>query len=416
MLVAAVLLVALDTWRMSRVLDWVKANNLDPAPIKSGWWGDLAYRVQRRLRQMNTSLTESEKRLEDFLGAIQASPTGVILLAPDGRIEWFNQMSAQHFGLNIQRDLQQFFVNLARDPAVAKYFNEADFTHDMVMMGRSSSPTRPVRLSVQIYPYGQGRQLLLSRDVTSLEQAEAMRRDFVANVSHEIRTPLTVMSGFIETLQTLSLEKVDQDNYLKLMGEQAQRMQSLVDDLLVLSRLEGNPLPGEYEWVDLGDLLQKVKREAELLSAHLAGLGQKTHVIEMTWLPVISLAGAASEMISALTNLVNNAVRYTPAGASVEVHSSMLDDGRLAIAVRDTGQGIAPEHLPRLTERFYRVDRSRSRESGGTGLGLAIVKHVMQRHGGELKIESQLGKGSCFTLVFPASRVRVTQTPSTTQT
>lgn len=416
MLVAAVLLVALDTWRMSRVLDWVKANNLDPAPIKSGWWGDLAYRVQRRLRQMNTSLTESEKRLEDFLGAIQASPTGVILLAPDGRIEWFNQMSAQHFGLNIQRDLQQFFVNLARDPAVAKYFNEADFTHDMVMMGRSSSPTRPVRLSVQIYPYGQGRQLLLSRDVTSLEQAEAMRRDFVANVSHEIRTPLTVMSGFIETLQTLSLEKVDQDNYLKLMGEQAQRMQSLVDDLLVLSRLEGNPLPGEYEWVDLGDLLQKVKREAELLSAHLAGLGQKTHVIEMTWLPVISLAGAASEMISALTNLVNNAVRYTPAGASVEVHASMLDDGRLAIAVRDTGQGIAPEHLPRLTERFYRVDRSRSRESGGTGLGLAIVKHVMQRHGGELKIESQLGKGSCFTLVFPASRVRVTQTPSTTQT
>jgi two-component system phosphate regulon sensor histidine kinase PhoR len=365
---------------------------------------------------MNTSLTESEKRLEDFLGAIQASPTGVILLAPDGRIEWFNQMSAQHFGLNIQRDLQQFFVNLARDPAVAKYFNEADFTHDMVMMGRSSSPTRPVRLSVQIYPYGQGRQLLLSRDVTSLEQAEAMRRDFVANVSHEIRTPLTVMSGFIETLQTLSLEKVDQDNYLKLMGEQAQRMQSLVDDLLVLSRLEGNPLPGEYEWVDLGDLLQKVKREAELLSAHLAGLGQKTHVIEMTWLPVISLAGAASEMISALTNLVNNAVRYTPAGASVEVHASMLDDGRLAIAVRDTGQGIAPEHLPRLTERFYRVDRSRSRESGGTGLGLAIVKHVMQRHGGELKIESQLGKGSCFTLVFPASRVRVTQTPSTTQT
>jgi two-component system phosphate regulon sensor histidine kinase PhoR len=415
MFLVAVLLVAFDTWRMSRVWGWVKANNLDPAPIKSGWWGDLAYRVQRRFRQMDTSLTESEKRLEDFLGAIQASPTGVILLAPDGRIEWFNQMSAQHFGLNIQRDLQQFFVNLARDPAVAKYFNEADFTHDMVMMGRSSSPTRPVRLSVQIYPYGQGRQLLLSRDVTALEQAEAMRRDFVANVSHEIRTPLTVMSGFIETLQTLSLEKVDQDNYLKLMGEQAQRMQSLVDDLLVLSRLEGNPLPGEHEWVDLGDLLQKVKREAELLSAHLAGLGQKPHVIEMTWLPVISLAGAATEMLSALTNLVNNAVRYTPAGASVEVHASMLDDGRLAIAVRDTGQGIAPEHLPRLTERFYRVDRSRSRESGGTGLGLAIVKHVMQRHGGELKIESQLGKGSCFTLVFPASRVRVTQTPSTTQ-
>lgn len=410
MLAVAVLLVAFDTWRMSRFMAWVKANNLEPAPIKAGWWGEIGYRVQRRFRLSDTSLKESEKRLEDFLGAIQASPTGVILLAPDGRIEWFNQMSAQHFGLNIQRDLQQFFVNLARDPAVARYFSEADFTHDIVVMGRSSSPTRPVRLSLQIYPYGQGRQLLLSRDVTTLEQAEAMRRDFVANVSHEIRTPLTVMSGFIETLQTLSLDKAEQDNYLKLMGEQAERMQSLVDDLLVLSRLEGNPLPGEYEWVDLGELLQKAKQEANLLSGVLAGLGQEPHVIEMTWLPVVSLAGAAAEILSALTNLMNNAVRYTPAGATVEVHASMLDDGRLAIAVRDSGQGIAPEHLPRLTERFYRVDRSRSRESGGTGLGLAIVKHVMQRHGGELKIESQLGKGSCFTLVFPASRVRVTQT------
>jgi two-component system phosphate regulon sensor histidine kinase PhoR len=318
-------------------------------------------------------------------------------------------MSAQQFGLNIQRDLQQFFVNLVRDPVVAKYFSEGDFTHEILITGRSSSVTRPVRLSLQIFPYGQGRQLLLSRDVTALEQAEAMRRDFVANVSHEIRTPLTVMSGFIETLQTLQLDQAAQDNYLHLMAEQAQRMQSLVTDLLVLSRLEGSPMPSDHDWVDLGELLQKVKRDAELLSNHLAGTDHASHTIEMTWLPVVALSGTASEILSAMSNLAHNAVRYTPFGATVEIHASMLDDGSLAVAFRDDGPGIAPEHLPRLTERFYRVDRSRSRETGGTGLGLAIVKHVMQRHGGELKIESQLGKGACFTLVFPPNRVRVGQ-------
>jgi len=410
-LVVAVAWVTLDTLRMSRFLDWIKANNLEPSPIKAGWWGDMAYRVQRRFRQMDTQIGESEKRLDDFLGAIQASPTGVVLLTADGRLEWFNQMSAQHFGLNIQRDQQQFFVNLVRDPAVAKYFSEGDFTHEILMTGRSSSASRPERLSLQIYPYGQGRQLLLSRDVTALEQAEAMRRDFVANVSHEIRTPLTVMSGFIETLQTLPLDKTAQDKYLNLMADQAQRMQSLVNDLLVLSRIEGSPMPGEHDWQDVGDLLQKVKREALLLSAHMANSEQAAHVIDLSWVPVVSISGAASEILSAMSNLANNAVRYTPGGAKVEIQASMLDDGSLAVSFQDNGPGIAPEHIPRLTERFYRVDRSRSRETGGTGLGLAIVKHVMQRHSGELKIESQLGKGACFTLVFPAHRVRVSQTP-----
>jgi two-component system phosphate regulon sensor histidine kinase PhoR len=158
-------------------------------------------------------------------------------------------------------------------------------------------------------------------------------------------------------------------------------------------------------------LLQKVKREALLLSAHMANSEQAAHVIDLSWVPVVSISGAASEILSAMSNLANNAVRYTPGGAKVEIQASMLDDGSLAVSFQDNGPGIAPEHIPRLTERFYRVDRSRSRETGGTGLGLAIVKHVMQRHGGELKIESQLGKGACFTLVFPAHRVRVSQTP-----
>jgi two-component system phosphate regulon sensor histidine kinase PhoR len=276
----------------------------------------------------------------------------------------------------------------------------------VVIEGRLSRPNAPQRVSLHWFPYGDGQRLLLSRDITALEQADTMRRDFVANVSHEIRTPLTVLSGFIETLQTLPLDKTAQDKYLNLMADQAQRMQSLVNDLLVLSRIEGSPMPGEHDWQDVGDLLQKVKREALLLSAHMANSEQAAHVIDLSWVPVVSISGAASEILSAMSNLANNAVRYTPGGAKVEIQASMLDDGSLAVSFQDNGPGIAPEHIPRLTERFYRVDRSRSRETGGTGLGLAIVKHVMQRHDGQLSIQSVLGQGSCFTLTLPAARWR----------
>ena len=407
-LLGALLWVGWDTWRMSVFMAWLKAAELKASSLSGGWWGEIAERSLRRWRNLDHAIQDHKQRLDDFLSAIQASPTGVVLLANDGRIEWFNQMSAQHFGLKMPRDLEQFFVNMARDPEVARYFNEADYTRDITISARTSTPSRPVRLSLHVYPYGEGRQLLLSRDITALEQAEAMRRDFVANVSHEIRTPLTVMSGFVETLQTLSLDAHEQAKYLAMMAEQSQRMQSLVNDLLVLSKLEGSPIPSEHTWVDLGELLEQARREASLLSRHL-GAASEPHQIELSWVPVVMLAGVSSEILSAISNLVNNAVRYTRPGDLIKIHASMRDDGRLAIEVQDSGPGIAPEHLPRLTERFYRVDRSRSRETGGTGLGLSIVKHVMQRHGGELKIESQLGKGSTFSLIFPSNRVREAQ-------
>jgi two-component system phosphate regulon sensor histidine kinase PhoR len=268
---------------------------------------------------------------------------------------------------------------------------------------------RPVRIAVQRHRYGEGKQLLLTRDVTMLEQAEAMRRDFVANVSHEIRTPLTVMSGFVETLQTLKLSAEEQNRYLSLMAIQADRMQGLVEDLLTLSRLEGSPVPSLHHVLRLADLMRSCEQEAQGLSASLAKGGQP-QVIEFRIKPElidVNLIGEIRELQSALSNLVSNAVRYTPAGGRIQVAVDHDGEGHLRIDVRDTGTGIAPEHLPRLTERFYRVDRSRSRESGGTGLGLAIVKHVMQRHGGSLSISSELGQGSCFTLTFPAARWRL---------
>jgi two-component system phosphate regulon sensor histidine kinase PhoR len=254
-------------------------------------------------------------------------------------------------------------------------------------------------LSVQVRQYGDGLKLLLSQDITERERSDGMRRDFVANVSHEIRTPLTVLSGFIETLVNLPLTDVERKRVLTLMAQQTDRMGTLVSDLLTLAQLEGSPRPLADRWVALAPLLAQVEIDAKLLSA-----GKHTLVFPSA--VDAQLAGAHNELLSAITNLVNNAVRYTPEGGRIELSWKVLGGGSGEIAVSDTGPGIAREHLPRLTERFYRVDGSRSRDTGGTGLGLSIVKHVVQRHGGELDIQSEVGKGSCFRLVFPAPRVR----------
>jgi two-component system phosphate regulon sensor histidine kinase PhoR len=358
-------------------------------------------RLARTLRERESDLRVSESRLQEFLVALQNSPNGVILLDEKARIEWCNLTAAQHFGLDAGRDLQQYIGNLVRDPAFAAYMASWNYSRDVVLsLPRSGHP--PLRVAVQLHPYAGSRRLVLSRDVTAAEQAEAMRRDFVANVSHEIRTPLTVLSGFVETLRDLPLEPAERARYLALMAQQAQRMRTLVDDLLVLSTLEGSPLPGSRDWTRTGTLQAQVRQDAQSL---VASGNRRLELAFADDLPM-EVAGSPSELLSAMTNLLSNAVRYTPEGGHVEAGWQSQADGRLAFSVRDSGPGIAPEHIPRLTERFYRVDRSRSRETGGTGLGLAIVKHVAQRHGAELKIESSPGRGSTFAIVFPASRVR----------
>jgi two-component system phosphate regulon sensor histidine kinase PhoR len=406
LLAAGVLWLAIDVLRGLRVIRWLRGGATGEAPRLRGLWGEAADRMRRRLRQSEQEKMAGEHRLQEFLAGIQASPNGVVLLDKDGRIEWCNQMAAEHFGFDPQRDVQQLIGNLVREPAFAASFSQPGATRGIQMPGRNSSLSRPVRLAVHLYPYGEGRRLLLSNDVTALEQAEAMRRDFVANVSHEIRTPLTVLSGFVETLQTLPLDEPERARYLDHMAQQAERMQSLVHDLLTLSRIEGSPLPGASVWIPLQKLMGECRHDAEALSALLTAGQASPHALRFGAVPAIEIAGISSELLSAVSNLVSNAIRYTPAGGQIEVAWQALPDGRAEFSVRDTGPGIAAEHLPRLTERFYRVDTSRSRETGGTGLGLAIVKHVAQRHGAELRIESKPGQGSRFAIVFPASRLR----------
>ena len=405
-LVGAMLWWFWDAIRGLRVVYWLRYGDLAEVPNTFGLWGTVVDRTRRLLRERDRAFNASEQRLKDFLSAIQASPNGVVLLDENFQIEWCNLTAAFQLGIQPERDLAQRIGNLVRDPIFSAYMTTSDVAEPIVIEGRGKNPNMPLRISIQRHPYGEGKQLLITRDVTVVEQAEAMRRDFVANVSHEIRTPLTVLAGFVETLQTLKLTTEEQDKYLALMASQSHRMQSLVDDLLTLSRLEGSPIPGFTTSLALSNLMEACQSEAQQLSK-LLSQEKIAQVIVFETDPEVEnhlVLGEPRELQSALSNLVSNAVRYTPQGGRIEVHAFLSTDGNLNLQVKDTGPGIPPEHLPRLTERFYRVDRSRSRESGGTGLGLAIVKHVMQRHGGQLQIASTAGQGSCFNLVFPPTR------------
>lgn len=375
---------------LARLDAWLAHPVPGEIPEGSGSWFEAfsaLHRLERAAARRGAALTETLARLRS---AAQALPDGVVILDAENHIEWCNATAEAQLELDGRADLGQPIANLVREPAFVAY----------LAAGEDAAPVRIERragraLVLQLIPYGRAEKLLLSRDVTQAERVETMRRDFVANVSHELRTPLTVLSGFLETLRELKLEPQRQRDYLDMMREQSSRMQGIIEDLLTLSALESAPPPAT-ERVPVAPLLERLRADALALSGG-------RHEIAVQGRPALDLAGSASELASAFGNLVSNAVRYTPRGGKVTLLWS--DDAQGAqFSVEDTGVGIAPEHIPRLTERFYRVDRGRSRESGGTGLGLAIVKHALARHQATLHVESTPGAGSRFTVRFPAQR------------
>jgi two-component system phosphate regulon sensor histidine kinase PhoR len=378
----------------ARLARWLKNPNHEEIPEGEGPWSEIYAQLHRMQRQQRESRASLSHVLWRFRQGAEAMPDGVLVLDADDRIEWMNPSAEAHFGMTLRRDRGQPVTNLIRQPAFVDYLAAQHFGEPLLLKGPGEGDRI---LTVQLVPYGDREKLLLSRDVTRWERLEAIRRDFIANVSHELRTPLTVVKGFLETLSDAQL--VDEKVYrrsLALMTEQADRMQHLVEDLLTLSRLEDSRTPLREEPVDVPALLHAVVAEAESLSH---GQHRITAGIGPAWL----LAGR-DELRSAFSNLVTNAVRYTPPGGEITVTWG-IESGEPVMRVRDNGDGIAPEHIPRLTERFYRVDRGRSRASGGTGLGLAIVKHVLARHQARLAIESEEGRGSTFSCVFPAARM-----------
>jgi two-component system phosphate regulon sensor histidine kinase PhoR len=367
---------------------------IETIPEAGGIWEEAFAQLYRMVKRHNQTKQELAEELRHIEQATAALPEGVAILNDGNRLEWFNPIAQQHFDLDATHDIMQDITYLVRQPEFVEYLHEADFSKPLMM--------RPSRhddmvLSIKFIPYGGNKRLLISRDITQFERVAAMRRDFVANVSHELRTPLTVVSGFVENLQDMpDLNQDSARRALHLMAEQTRRMDNLVADLLTLSQLENEQSPLHEEAVDMRELLNDVYHEGEVLSS-----GQ--HPLRME-VASVDLLGSRDELRSAFSNLLSNAIRYTPPGGAILLRWFERAD-QLVFAVQDSGIGIAPQHIPRLTERFYRVDRSRSRETGGTGLGLAIVKHIAMRHQATLEVLSEEGKGSTFALVFPVKRI-----------
>ncbi len=385
-------------WQEFRLSRWLEHPDEVEPPDATGTWGDIFYRLQKLQRRQKASRSELSTALEQFEHAAEAVPDAMVILNGNEQIEWCNSASRKYLGLDSERDRGQFLRYLMRQAHFLEFLDAADFSQRLTCR---SPANREIVLSVQLVPFGEGKKLLIGRDITDLERVDAMRRDFIANVSHELRTPLTVVGGFVETLvDTPELSPADNRGYLNLMLDHTRRMQRLLDDLLTLSRLESAEHALKDESVNMAELAQALKTEAESLS-------RGRHRIALQIESDAGLKGNLQEIRSALGNLVSNAVRYTPDGGDITL-AWREHDGEGVFAVTDTGDGIAAEHIPRLTERFYRVDRSRSRETGGTGLGLAIVKHVLTRHGARLDVQSAPGKGSTFSALFPAQRLLYT--------
>jgi two-component system phosphate regulon sensor histidine kinase PhoR len=381
---------------LARLRKHILADSLENMSLPSGFWEEVFFRLQRLIRNLKQRIRSIEQQHDHFIEAFQASPNGIVMLDESDQIEWCNSIAERFFGLVFKRDVMQRINFLIRRPEFVQYLQKRIFEEPLLL--ERMGPNGNLSLMLQAFPFGQKRHLLLVQDVTDLQKADAMRRDFVANVSHEMRTPITVLMGFLETVQTLDLQKDQQDQYFDLMMSQAQRMKSLVEDLLTLANLESNTLPASVSVVKIETLMAMLKNDAEALS-------QGKHAIDFELSSPMNLLGEEREIHSAFSNLVSNAIRYTPDLGSIKVTWSVNSQGQGEFLVKDSGPGIASEHLPRLTERFYRVDRSRSRDTGGTGLGLAIVKHIASRHQAQLIIESTPGNGSAFMLRFPKERI-----------
>lgn len=379
--------------RMQALDHWSRAPQTAAIPNGEGSWGDLFSRLARREREMQAHISRSKHEIGHLTAAVHAMNDGVVLLDDQMQIVFSNRAAERQLGLRADADRGLRIDQIVRHPEFVDYLLCGDFAQALPV--RLERPARRV-LSIGLTRYANDRWLLHVHDFTENERLDDMKRAFVANVSHELRTPLTVLHGFIETLGELDLEPATRQRYLALMNEQSTRMLSIIQDLLTLSAIESAP-PPEDARVDMARLIEKLRRDAEALSAGRHAICVETHGEG-------DLRGAESELVSALANLVTNAVRYTPTGGSVTLVWKVTPQGA-DFSVQDTGIGIDQRHLPRLTERFYRVDRGRSREAGGTGLGLAIAKHALNRHQAMLEIASTPGQGSRFTAKFPPERV-----------
>lgn len=395
MAVALAVFAGLQIRDSRRVLQWLRHQQDESTPVVHGYHEELVDEIQK-LRQYHR---QREDRLSQFLKRFQqatvALPDAIIILDQEDRIEWANQRAQDYLGIRWPQDVGQRLANLIRHPKLIEYLKKQGQSGDIYGVTLPAPEDSTLQLEFRVIPYGDNLRLLVTRDVSQIQQINQMRRDFIANASHELRTPLTVISGYLESMEgDTDSSSADLQPQFQQMRKQTRRMQTLIEDLLMLSSLETQSQKRHQEIVEVPDMLAGIYNEAESLS------GERKHVFVLDVDQELFLRGNHNELYSAFSNLVANAVQYTPPGGIIRIRW-YEDETGAHMKVSDTGEGIAPEHIPRLTERFYRVDKGRSRESGGTGLGLAIVKHIMSRHQGRLHIDSEPAKGSIFRCDFP---------------
>jgi two-component system phosphate regulon sensor histidine kinase PhoR len=386
---------AIQVWSLLRLEHWLRRRRIETPPDFSALWGEVVAIVSRIYRRKQFHRARVTALLREFRRLTTAMPEGAVLLGPEHEILWFNHRAAEWLGLRRKRDFGIRIENLVRHPDFIEYLH-SDAPGEGVTVQDTGDINR--WFSFHVVRTGTAeRQLLMVRDVSREQQLQSMRRDFVANASHELRSPLTVITGYLDALA--DDQKLDPTWSAPIleMRRQSERMSTIIRDLLELSKLESGERPLDEEPIDIPGMLALLRKET-------LALEHRPHEVRLTVASKEWLKGVENEVHSIVSNLMSNAVKYTPPQGEIELHWWTDDDGG-HIAVRDTGLGIAPEHIPRLTERFYRVDSGRSRDLGGSGLGLAIVRHALQRHEGTLTIDSVEGRGSTFTCHFPRSRL-----------
>ena len=384
-----------------QLITWYKRPGATNVPNGSGIWEDIFAKIQHEERKHKRTQNQLATALDRFINAASALPDGIVLLNDENKIEWCNKPAELQLGLSLKRDSGQPIIYLLTSSDFvlnSDFIKYLDYHVDVDPIKLKSWANPEITLEIRLVDLGSNQKLLVSRDITQIEKLDAMRRDFIANVSHELRTPLTVVGGFLETLGEIDGAIPESTRrYFNMMQEQTGRMGVLIEDLLTLSQLENSTsIPDEVE-LDIKSVLNMIMNEAK-------GLSSGRHKITLEDDPNLALMGSNQELHSAFSNLVSNAIRYTPEGGSISLKWKIRNH-EAVFSVTDTGIGIEQKHIDRLTERFYRIDRSRSRETGGTGLGLSIVKHILSRHQGRLEVESEFGKGSTFSAVFPETRI-----------
>ncbi len=388
LLAAVTGLLAWHFWNLMRLSWWLWVDKSMTPPPGTGSWEPLLYGLHQMQMRNKKRRRELGNLIKRFRSGAESLPDAVVLTTEEGAIFWCNGLAQQLLNLRWPDDNGQNILNLLRYPEFTRYYKARNFDRPLNLVLNNGR-----HLEMRMMPYSEQQLLMVARDVTQMHQLEGARRNFFANVSHELRTPLTVLQGYLEMMQEQTLEGLPREKALHTMREQTSRMEGLVKQLLTLSKIEAAPITPPNEIIDVPMMLRVVEREAQTLS-------HNKHELEFVVDGALKVLGNEEQLRSAISNLVYNAVNHTPAGTHITVQWQRVAHG-VQFSVEDNGPGISAEHIPRLTERFYRVDKARSRQTGGSGLGLAIVKHAVNHHDSKLEIQSTPGKGTRFSFMLP---------------